>query len=127
MRSIKGVESNVDYKVNDNWSMQAAFSYNDAHLTSSPYATFQSRTSASACLTSPYFSWSANVRYETPSSGAMRGYAQFDIGHKGDMWNDLHVGGVQRLPAHAAAGILDHERALRAEPGGRSLAGGAVL
>ncbi len=94
---IKGVESNVDYKVNDNWSMQAAFSYNDAHLTSSPYATFQENVGERLPYV-PYFSYSANIRYETPLSGAMRGYAQFDIGHKGDMWNDLHVAGSNGFP-----------------------------
>ena len=94
---IKGVESNIDYKVNDNWSMQAAFSYNDAHLTSSPYATFQENVGERLPYV-PYFSYSANIRYETPLSGAMRGYAQFDIGHKGDMWNDLHVAGSNGFP-----------------------------
>jgi iron complex outermembrane recepter protein len=94
---IKGAESNIDYKVNDNWSMQAAFSYNDAHLTSSPYPTFQQNIGERLPYV-PYFSYSANIRYETSLSGALRGYAQFDVGHKGDMWNDLHVAGSNGFP-----------------------------
>jgi outer membrane receptor protein involved in Fe transport len=94
---IKGAESNIDYKVNENWSMQAAFSYNDAHLVSSPYATFQQNVGERLPYV-PYFSYSANIRYETSLSGALRGYAQFDVGHKGDMWNDLHVAGSNGFP-----------------------------
>ena len=55
--------------------------------------------SASGCPSSPYFSWSWNVRYETPlSARGCKGYAQFDMAHKGDMWNDLHVAGSNGIP-----------------------------
>ena len=47
--------------------------------------------SASDCRYVPYFSWSWNVRYEHPLGGELRGYAQFDMAHKGDMWNDLNL------------------------------------
>ncbi len=46
----------------------------------------------------PYFSWSWNLRYEHPLSSGLRGYAQIDVAHKGDMWNDLHVAGTHGLP-----------------------------
>jgi outer membrane receptor protein involved in Fe transport len=46
----------------------------------------------------PYFNYSANVRYERPMSTRVNGYAQFDIAHKGDMWDDLHVVGSNGLP-----------------------------
>ncbi len=94
---IRGVESNVDYKLNDNWSMQGAISYNDAHITSSPYPTFQPNVGERLPY-DPYFNYSANIRYETPLSAGLHGYAQFDIGHKGDMWNDLHVAGSNGFP-----------------------------
>jgi len=29
------------------------------------------------------------MRYEQPFSSNLRGYAQFDVAHKGDMWNEL--------------------------------------
>jgi outer membrane receptor protein involved in Fe transport len=39
------------------------------------------------------------VRYERPLGVKLKGYAQFDLAHKGDMWNDLHVGlGTTGLP-----------------------------
>lgn len=46
----------------------------------------------------PYFSYSFNVRYEQPLGSTLRGYAQFDLAHKGNMWNDLHVEGSNGIP-----------------------------
>jgi iron complex outermembrane recepter protein len=94
---IYGVESNVDYKVNENWSLQAAGSYTDSHLISSPYATFEANVGERLPYV-PYFSWSWNLRYEHPLAKSLRGYAQIDMAHKGDMWNDLHVAGSNGLP-----------------------------
>jgi outer membrane receptor protein involved in Fe transport len=94
---IYGVESNVDYKLSENLSLQAAGSYTDSHLISSPYATFEANVGERLPYV-PYFSWSANLRYEHPLGKVLRGYAQFDIAHKGDMWNDLHVAGSNGFP-----------------------------
>jgi iron complex outermembrane recepter protein len=94
---IYGVESNVDYKVNENWSMQAAGSYTDSHLISSPYPTFEPNVGERLPYV-PYFSWSWNLRYEHPLTTGLRGYAQVDMAHKGDMWNDLHVAGSNGFP-----------------------------
>ena len=46
----------------------------------------------------PYFNYSANLRYAHPLSARLSGYAQFDVGHKGDMWDDLHVAGSNGFP-----------------------------
>jgi outer membrane receptor protein involved in Fe transport len=94
---VYGVESNVDYKVNESWSLQASGSYTDSHLISSHYATFEANVGERLPYV-PYFSYSANARYEHPLSARMNGYAQFDIAHKGDMWDDLHVVGSNGLP-----------------------------
>jgi iron complex outermembrane receptor protein len=94
---IYGFESNVDFKVDDNWSFQAAGSYNDPHLISSPFAVFQPNVGERLPYV-PYFAWSWNVRYEHPLNKDLRGYGQFDIAHKGDMWNDLHVAGSNGEP-----------------------------
>src|SRR5882724_10899461 len=94
---IYGVESNVDYKVNENWSLQAAGSYTDSHLISSPYATFEPNVGERLPYV-PYFSWSWNLRYEHPLVTGLRGYAQIDMAHKGDMWDDLHVSGSNGFP-----------------------------
>ena len=89
---IYGVESNAELRLNENWSTQAAVSYTDSHLISSPYATFQGNVGERLPFV-PYFSYSWNVRYQHPLSSRLIGYAQFDVAHKGDMWNDLHVAG----------------------------------
>lgn len=94
---IYGAESNVDYKVNQNWSLQAAGSYTDSHLISSPYPTFEPNVGERLPYV-PYFSWSWNLRYEHPVAAGLRGYAQIDMAHKGDMWNDLHVEGSNGFP-----------------------------
>jgi iron complex outermembrane receptor protein len=94
---IYGVESNVDFKVNSNWSLQAAGSYNDPHIISSPYANFQGNIGERLPYV-PYFAWSGNLRYEHPLTSSLRGYAQYDIAHKGDMWNDFHVQGSNGFP-----------------------------
>jgi iron complex outermembrane recepter protein len=94
---IEGVESNVNYKLSDHWSMQASGSYNDSHLTASPYAAFQANIGERLPF-APYFNWGWNLRYELHLGTGLRGYAQLDMAHKGDMWNDLHVEGSHGFP-----------------------------
>ncbi|MGB8694723.1 MAG: TonB-dependent receptor [Steroidobacteraceae bacterium] len=94
---IEGVESNVDYKLNDHWSVQASGSYTDSHLTSSPYAAFQANVGERLPFV-PYFNWSWNLRYQLNLGAGLRGYAQLDMAHKGGMWNDLHVEGSHGFP-----------------------------
>ncbi len=94
---IYGLESNVDYKISDHWSLQAAGSYTDARLVSSQYETFQPNVGERLPFV-PYFSWSWNLRYDHPLTQSLRGYAQVDMAHKGDMWDDLHVAGSNGFP-----------------------------
>jgi iron complex outermembrane recepter protein len=94
---IYGVESNISYKFSDNWSLQAAGSYTDSRLVSSQYTTFEPNVGERLPYV-PYFSWSWNLRYEHPLIEGLRGYAQVDMAHKGDMWDDLHVGGSNGFP-----------------------------
>ena len=94
---IYGIESNVDYRLTGNWSLQASVSYTDSHLIESPYPTFQGNVGERLPYV-PYFNYSGNVRYEHPLGAELLGYAQFDLAHKGDMWNDLHVEGSNGFP-----------------------------
>lgn len=94
---IYGVESNIEFRLNDNWSLQAAGSYTDSHLTSSPFETFKPNVGERLPFV-PYFSYSWNVRYAHPLGKNLQGYAQFDMAHKGDMWDDLHVEGANGFP-----------------------------
>jgi iron complex outermembrane receptor protein len=86
---IYGVESNIDYKVNDNWSLQASGNYTDARIISAIDPVYQPYVGERLPF-APYFSWSWNARYEQPLGTRLRGYVQFDMAHKGDMWNGLN-------------------------------------
>jgi iron complex outermembrane receptor protein len=94
---IYGAETNVDLKISENWTLQAAGSYTDSHVISSPYPTFAAEVGERLPYV-PYFSWSWNLRYQRPLADALRGYAQLDMAHKGDMWDDLHVQGSHGFP-----------------------------
>ncbi|HEY0767265.1 MAG TPA: TonB-dependent receptor [Steroidobacteraceae bacterium] len=86
---IYGVESNINYKLNDNWSLQASGNYTDSHLISTINPDYQGYVGERLPF-APYFSWSWNARYEHALGTQLRGYAQLDMAHKGDMWNALN-------------------------------------
>jgi iron complex outermembrane receptor protein len=86
---IYGAESNVDYKINKNWSLQASANYTDAHVISTSDPVYQPYVGERLSF-APYFNWSWNARYEHPLGKDLLGYAQFDVAHKGDMWNALN-------------------------------------
>ena len=94
---VRGAETNAELKLSQNWSVQAAASYTDSHLTSSKYTTFQGNVGERLPFV-PYLSYSWNVRYERPFGGNMTAYVQLDSAFKGDMWNDLHVVGSNGIP-----------------------------
>jgi iron complex outermembrane receptor protein len=94
---VYGAESNLDYKVSENWALQVSASYTDSHLISSHYATFEGNVGERLPFV-PYFNYSGNLRYQHPLSANLNGYAQFDVAHKGDMWDDLHVVGSNGFP-----------------------------
>jgi len=89
---IYGVESNIDYKISEGLSVQVSGSYNDSHLLTS---TFQNPdfivVPTERLPFVPYFSYSANARYEKSVGAGLKGFVQYDIAHKGDMWSDLRV------------------------------------
>ena len=90
---IYGVESNIAYHLNDNWSLQAAINYTDGHVISAVNPNYQAYVGERLPF-SPYFNWSWNVRYEHPLAAELRGYFQFDMAHKGDMFNGLNPNDV---------------------------------
>jgi iron complex outermembrane receptor protein len=96
---VYGAESNVDFKVNASLSLQAAVSYTDARVTTNNFQNAAYRIDPGERLPFvPYFSFSANIRYETPVNDSLKGYGQFDVAHKGDMWSNLVANGTNGLP-----------------------------
>jgi len=69
--------------------LQASANYTDSRVTSAATAAYDSYVNERLPF-APYFSWSWNARFEHPLSSELRGYAQFDMAHKGDMWNGLN-------------------------------------
>jgi iron complex outermembrane receptor protein len=96
---VYGMESNVKYQPNSNLSMEFSASYNDARVKTDTYFNTNFQVQPGERLPyDPYFSWSGNIRYEAPIKDALHGYVQYDISHKGDMWNDLQTNGSNGLP-----------------------------
>jgi len=86
---IYGAESNINWQITDHLTLQAAVNYTQASVisASSPaYANYVGERLPFA----PYLNWSWNARYEHLLTGDLRGYLQFDMAHKGDMYNGLN-------------------------------------
>src|ERR1700733_2879158 len=86
---IYGAESNIDYRITDDLTLQASVDYTQASVTSTVTPAYQNYVGERLPF-APYFSWSWNARYEHPLQQNLRGYLQFDMAHKGDMYNGLN-------------------------------------
>jgi len=86
---IYGMESNIDYKVDEHLALQASVDYTDARVTSAATAAYDTYVNERLPF-APYFSWSWNARYQRAVSDGLQGYLQFDMADKGDMWNGLN-------------------------------------
>jgi iron complex outermembrane receptor protein len=96
---VYGMESDIKYQPTQFLSMMVSASYNDSRVKTDIYYNSDFRVVPGERLPYvPYFNWSANARYEAPVNSALHGYIQYDIEHKGDMWNDLQVNGSNGLP-----------------------------
>jgi outer membrane receptor protein involved in Fe transport len=96
---VYGMESDVKYQPNSRLSMEYSASYNDARMKTDTYYNSNFQVIPGERLPyDPYFSWSGNIRYEAPIEDALHGYVQYDVEHKGDMWNNLQANGSNGLP-----------------------------
>jgi len=96
---VYGIESNVKYQATKRWSVAVSASYNDSRVTTDIYYNPNFQVTPGERLPYvPYFNWSGNARYEAPIKDALHAYVQYDIAHKGDMWNDLQADGTNGLP-----------------------------
>jgi iron complex outermembrane receptor protein len=101
---IYGAESEVKFQASTHLSMGFSASYNDSELTSDQFATGNANGQGFQALPGErlpyvaYLNFSGNARYEQPLNDRFKGYVQYDIAHKGDMWNDLQSNGYNSLP-----------------------------
>jgi iron complex outermembrane recepter protein len=104
---IYGAETNLAYRIVEGLTFEATANYNDSRLVSV-------KPNFAGVLTQmivpnetlpfvPYFSYSANLRYEKPLSGALDGFVQYDFAHKGDRWSDLRALANPALGARAGS------------------------
>ena len=96
---IYGAESNIKFQANSFLTMEVSASYNDARIKTDTFGATGFQVEPGERLPyDPYFNWSGNIRYEAPVQDALHGFIQYDIAHKGDMWNDLQTNGSNGLP-----------------------------
>ena len=96
---VYGMESNIRYQATERWSMAFSASYNDSRIKTDVYYNPNFQVPPGERLPYvPYFNWSGNLRYEAPVRDTLHGYVQYDIAHKGDMWNELLTNGSNGLP-----------------------------
>jgi iron complex outermembrane receptor protein len=93
---VYGAESNIDWRPNESWTVQAAVSYSDSHIISNKFS-FPVPVGERLPYV-PYFSYSWSARYEAPLSNSLKAYWQYDIAHKGDMYNDLRSQSSKGFP-----------------------------
>ena len=96
---VYGVESNVKYQATAFLSMEFSASYNDSRILSNTFQNPSFQVTPGERLPYvPYLDFSGNARYEAPLKESLKGFVQFDIAHKGNMWNSLKTDGSNGLP-----------------------------
>jgi len=102
---IYGTETEIKYSPNARLSMDVSLSYNDSRIISDTFYSAASAASGGFDVRPgerlpyvPYFDWSGNIRYEAPVKDELHWYTQYDIAHKGDMFNNLQASGSNGLP-----------------------------
>jgi iron complex outermembrane receptor protein len=96
---VYGMESDIKYQANAFLSMELSASYNDSRISTNKFQNQYFQVQPGERLPYvPYFNWSYNARYEAPIKDALHGYVQYDVSHKGDMWNTLQSNGSNGLP-----------------------------
>ncbi|HEY6517019.1 MAG TPA: TonB-dependent receptor [Steroidobacteraceae bacterium] len=92
---IYGAETNIAYRIVEGLTLEANANYNDSRLVSvKPDFTgvlTQMIVPNETLPFVPYFSYSANARYDKSLGAALNGYIEYDISHKGDRWSDLRA------------------------------------
>ena len=80
---IRGIEGDVTWRTTSEFTINAAFSYNDSKLTKYRQAATVLSPIGSPLALSPKFQGNLRMRYETETSSGMRPYVQASIHHVG--------------------------------------------
>jgi iron complex outermembrane recepter protein len=89
---VYGAESNVEFVPVEGLTLSASGSYNDSRITSNKFLSTTFVVEPGERLPYvPYLSFSASARYEWAADESLKTFLQFDMAHKGDMWNDLRA------------------------------------
>jgi outer membrane receptor protein involved in Fe transport len=103
---IYGLESSVEVRPVEGLTLSFDGNYNDARITSDEYqSTVYTVIPGERLPEAPYFNYNATARYERPINPQLRAYTQFDLAHKGDMWNDLREDTRALQPAYTICNV----------------------
>jgi iron complex outermembrane receptor protein len=87
---IYGLESNIVVHPLTGLTLSFDGNYNDSRVQSNDYeSSVYPVVPGERLPEAPYFNYNAVARYERRLDPALRAFVQFDVAHKGDMWNDL--------------------------------------
>jgi outer membrane receptor protein involved in Fe transport len=96
---VYGTESDVKFKATEHLTLEFSGSYNDSRLLSDNFYNANFTVAPGERLPYvPYFNDTWIGRYDRPLGDLLRGYAQLDIAHKGNMWNDLRAENSNGFP-----------------------------
>lgn len=103
---IYGLESSIQARPLDGLRLSFTANYNDSKLESNEYqSAYYVVTPGERLPEAPYFNFSAASRYDRPIGGALAAFVQVDVGHKGDMWNNLNQNDRTLQPAYTIANL----------------------
>jgi outer membrane receptor protein involved in Fe transport len=89
---IEGIESTVEVHPTAGLQLSLSGNYNDSRLLNDEFRNPSYVVVPGERLPeAPSFNMNAIARYEWPLIQGPRAFAQFDVAHKGSMWNDLRI------------------------------------
>jgi len=98
---IYGIESSIEIRPVTGLQVSLTGNYNDSKLESNDWQSPSYIVTPGERLPeAPYFNLNTIVRYEWALGKGPRPFAQFDLAHKGDMWNDLRIDTRTLQPAY---------------------------
>jgi outer membrane receptor protein involved in Fe transport len=103
---IYGLESGIQARPLAGLTLSFTGNYNDSKLLSNEYQSAYYVVAPGERLPeAPYFNFNAATRYDRSIAGALTGFVQVDVAHKGDMWNNLNQNERTLQPAYTIANL----------------------